>query len=109
MTANDSRTQLNQKLDQLPPNILQTVSEFVEFLLYRHKQSSASEEDLKPNLETDALIQGSNAIANQSKGIKEGNIRLAKGNILELEGGWAGDDFEECLQSAYDTRSQIKA
>jgi hypothetical protein len=109
MTVSDARAQLNQKLDQLPPGILKVVTEFVDFLLYRHKQSSSLAEDLKPNLETDSSIYGSNALAKRAKGIKDGNIRPAKGNILDNKGGWKGDDFEECLQSVYDTRSQIKA
>ncbi len=109
MTASDARNQLNQKLDQLPPGILKVVTEFVDFLLYRQRQSSALADDLKPNLETDSSIHDSDALAKRAKEIKDGNIRPAKGDILELEGGWSGDDFEECLQSVYDTRSQIRA
>lgn len=33
----------------------------------------------------------------------------AEGSLLGTDEVWVGDDFEECLQSVYDTRSQIKA
>jgi hypothetical protein len=36
-------------------------------------------------------------------------FRPASGkSLLRHAGTWAGDDFEECLQLVYDTRSQIK-
>lgn len=101
MTASNTRSQLNQKLDQLPPEILQTVVDFVDFLLHRHSQDFNDVDEGATDLDPSNQLSKSKA---------DSNIRPAKGNrLLELEGGWEGDDFEECLQSVYDTRSQIKA
>lgn len=105
MTENNTRNQLNQKLDQLPPGILQTVVDFVDFLLHRHFQKPVSESESR--MESKPIRSSSNGLSNSKV---DDNIRPPKGNqLLELESGWEGDDFEECLQSVYNTRSQIKA
>ena len=104
MTASDPRSQLNQKIDRLPPGIMGVVSEFVDFLLLRHEKNLPYEN--QDNQTTDIP----NTIGGREAHQDSNNIRHAKGNgLLELESGWEGDDFEECLQSVYDTRTQIKA
>lgn len=107
MTLSNARTQLNQKLDQLPPGILKVVTEFVDFLLYRHSQASESSKNIV--LEKDSSTETHKEFKDRSQQIDDKNIRRAQGSLLDNTETWVGDDFEECLQSVYDTRSQIRA
>ena len=89
------KEQLRQEIEQTPDEILAIALEFLLFL----KSRSSDSPTIKPTAEE--LEQFS-----QTSGLP---YRPASGkSLLDYQGGWAGDDFEECLQLVYDSRSQVK-
>ena len=89
------KQQLRQEIEESPDEIVAIALEVLLFLKSRSSDSST----VKPTAEE--LEQ-----FNKTSGLP---YRPASGKSLrEYEGGWAGDDFEECLQLVYDSRSQVK-
>mgnify|MGYP006278982631 FL=1 len=39
---------------------------------------------------------------------EESQSQTVEGSLLSHTGTWEGDDFEDCLQTVYETRSQIQ-
>lgn len=107
MTSTDARARLNQKLDQLPPGVLATVIEFVDFLSHRYKQSPSA------TLGINARKVDSSDFQNASLTIQSESIDVrppvSDDSLLDITDTWEGDDFEECLEMVYNSRSQIKA
>lgn len=89
------KQQLRQEIEQTPDELVAIALEFLLFLKSRYSDSST----VKPTAEE--LEQ-----FNKTSGLP---YRPSSGkSLLEYEGGWAGDDFEDCLQLVYDSRSQVK-
>ncbi|ELR96263.1 hypothetical protein [Gloeocapsa sp. PCC 73106] len=86
MTFLEIRQKIEQQLTQLPPDQLSLVSDFLESL----------------QLKNDIVNQPS---LRRLTPIKRGN---KAGDLLKFAGTWQGDDLEECLQLAYETRSLAK-
>jgi hypothetical protein len=84
MTALEMRKELHQRIDQLSPEQLALLADFLEFLQFKHFKSVAST----------SLVQAGEPVLTGST-IKD---------LLQFTGTWEGDDFEECLQGVYDTR-----
>lgn len=84
MTPTQLRQTINQYLDQLSGERLRLVADFVNFLAQQERQarSAFNDSDVRPPADS-ALL--SNTVT------------------------WAGNDFEECLETVYETRSQIQA
>ncbi|MBC6422438.1 MAG: hypothetical protein GDA43_15520 [Hormoscilla sp. SP5CHS1] len=79
------REKFRQEIEQTPEEILGVALEFLLFL----KSRTSSESIVKQPPETLPY-------------------RPASGkSLVDYQGGWEGDDFEECLQIVRDTRSQI--
>jgi hypothetical protein len=84
MTALEMREELHQRIDQLSPEQLALLADFLEFLQFKHFKSVAPT----------ALVQAGEPVVTGST-IED---------LLQFAGTWQGDDFEECLQEVYDTR-----
>ncbi len=76
------RQTINQYLDQLSGERLRLVADFINFLVHQERQDQPSDDDFRPT---------------------------ANSSLLENTETWVGDDFEDCLQTVYETRSQIQA
>lgn len=77
-------------IETTPEALLEQTLDYLEYL--KTKQNIS---DFKP---ANTTIQDSEPILRGSK---------AK-DLLQFAGTWQGDDFEECLQLVYDTRSQAE-
>ena len=90
MTPADMRQKLHRQIDQLPSDCLVVAVEFLEFLASR--QSKRADVSASPSpFET---------------GVGEPVLRGSTGSdLLQFAGTWQGDDFEECLEAAYEMRS----
>ncbi|MEO0350548.1 MAG: hypothetical protein AAF282_10935 [Cyanobacteria bacterium P01_A01_bin.15] len=82
MNAIQLRQTINQYLDQLSGERLRLVADFINFLVQQERQGQPSDDDFRP---------------------------AENSSLLENTDIWAGDDFEDCLQTVYETRSQIQA
>jgi hypothetical protein len=83
------KEQLLTSIETTPEPILAQLLDYLEYLKTRQdtiiKPSRVSTQDEEP------ILRGSRAK-----------------DLLEFVGTWQGDDFEECLQLVYDTRSQAE-
>jgi len=79
------RQTINHYLDQLSSDHPWLVADFLSFLVHTEHQEQA------PILET------------------SDSRPLTGGSLLSHTETWAGDDFEECLETVYETRSQLQA
>ena len=77
------RQTINQYLDQLPSDHLRLVADFISFLVQKEQQTPPTEpfSDFRPP---------------------------TSGTLLSHSETWAGDDFEDCLQTVYETRSRLQ-
>lgn len=89
------KEQITQELEKLPEPLLQEILDFVQFLQTKQQQRILSPEQPQ-------LPQNPNDNSQTP-------YRPASGrSLLRHAGTWAGDDFEECLQSVYATRGKAK-
>lgn len=79
------RQTINQYLDQLSSDRLRLVADFISFLVQKEQRSQSQPIDASED------------------------FRPASQSLLSHTETWAGDDFEECLQTVYKTRSQIQS
>ncbi|PMB52861.1 DUF2281 domain-containing protein [Fischerella thermalis CCMEE 5201] len=89
------KEQITQELEKLSEPLLQEILDFVQFLQTKQQQRILSPEQpqLQQNLNDNSQTP----------------YRPASGrSLLRHAGTWAGDDFEECLQSVYATRGKAK-
>lgn len=77
------KEQLFQEIESTPENILEETLNFLRFLKNKH----TSERDVNRSIQS------------------TGRSLLA---YLQSNNGWDGDDFEECLESIYKTRTKVK-
>ncbi len=89
---------LLQEIESAPDTLLSETLDFLRFLKTKDTQTDLSTLDpatsnSPPSLDLEAapIIRGSTA-----------------GDLLKFAGTWQGDDFEECLQLVYETRSQAE-
>ena len=81
MNSFQLRQTINQYLDQLSSDRLRLVADFISFLVQKEQAPSSPNDEVSSS--------GSNS-------------------LLDNTETWAGDDFESCLQTVYETRSQIQ-
>ena len=93
MTPIEIRQKLHRQIDQLPTDLLLLVDEFLEFLKFkRSKETDSSASSPNPEIEAaEPVLTGSTGA-----------------DLLPFVGTWQGDDFEDCLQAVYETRSPAK-
>ncbi|PZV08816.1 MAG: hypothetical protein DCF22_19595 [Leptolyngbya sp.] len=111
------REQLIQETEEISDDLLKEVLDFLLFIKARHinlpSKPIASEVpfssakyvlDNLSNIEKRAGDDSGECL----KPVSTPSYRPASGKSLEdYQGGWAGDDFEECLQLVYDSRSKV--
>jgi len=93
MTPTEIRQRLHQQIDQLPADLLLLAAEFLDFLKFRRARSTDPSE---------VMAQPSNTTAESDEPVLTG---ATGADLLQFSGTWQGDDFEECLQAVYETRS----
>ncbi len=90
MTPADIRQQLHRQIDQLPSDLLVAAAEFLAFLKSRRAKdihlSAAS--SVPEGMSDEPVLTGSTGV-----------------DLLQFAGTWQGDDFEDCLEIVYETRS----
>jgi hypothetical protein len=80
------KEQLIQEIQSMPDDLVIEILDFASFIKYKREQNVT--------------------IYDQEKDLP---YRPASGNsILKHAGTWQGDDFAECLQMVYETRSKTK-
>ncbi|PSO50214.1 MAG: hypothetical protein BRC33_03760 [Cyanobacteria bacterium SW_9_44_58] len=84
MDVSELRQTINRYLNQLSSDRLRLVADFITFL--------AQQEHREQNSSVDA----------ESESIS------AQGSLLSHTETWQGDDFEQCLQTVYETRSMLR-
>ncbi|RUR75998.1 DUF2281 domain-containing protein [Chlorogloeopsis fritschii PCC 9212] len=99
---------LLQEIESSPESLLEETLDFLRFL--KTKQESAKKDTQSPHIKPET--PGSDTL-NQPQEKPTDNSQLpyrpASGrSILRHAGTWAGDDFDECLQSVYATRGKAK-
>jgi Protein of unknown function (DUF2281) len=82
------KQQITQELEKLPEPLLQEILDFVQFLQTKQQQRILSPE--QPQLQQ-------NPNDNSQTPYRPASGR----SLLRHAGTWAGDDFEECLQSVF--------
>jgi len=84
------KAQLLAAMETAPDSILEQTLDYLEYLKTREQKS--------PSLSVEVTQKEGEPILRGSK---------AK-DLLKFAKTWQGDDFEECLQLVYDTRSQTE-
>ena len=93
MTPAEIRQKLHHQIDRLPSDLLGLVSDFLELLTFKLSRTT---EVAAPTVQQPiAEIDTPEPVLNGSIGAE----------LLQFAGTWRGDDFEECLQTVYETRS----
>lgn len=85
MNTSQLRHTINHYLDQLSADRLRLVADFLNFLVHTEPQAqfpATGNTDFRPPSEN---------------------------SLLSHTETWEGDDFEDCLDAVYETRSQIQA
>lgn len=83
MTNPQLRQTINHYLDRLSTDHLRLVADFLNFLVHtEHQGQTLGTQDFQPP---------------------------AGGSLLSHTETWAGDDFEDCLETVHQTRSQLQA
>ncbi|MDT9191531.1 MAG: hypothetical protein P5702_01485 [Limnospira sp. PMC 1291.21] len=86
--------QFHQEIEQTPDEILAIALEFLLFMRSRASDSSTAK-TTKDASET-------------SNKLSQLPYRQASGkSLVDYQGEWVGDDFEECLRLVLDSRSQV--
>lgn len=107
----DIKEQLLQEIESSPDVLLAETLDFLRFIKTKTRSESAP---LDSSSKDDTADDGSHSLPQDSKTkleIKEATpiIRGSKAeDLLKFAGTWQGDDFEECLQLVYETRSQAE-
>ncbi|MEO0456145.1 MAG: hypothetical protein AAF152_06115 [Cyanobacteria bacterium P01_A01_bin.114] len=102
VTTAKLRHQINRYLNQLSLEQLKWIADLLAFLVLRTQQSG-TEQPSAPEIET--ASEPSLIDSNESEVVLRDSTAA---DLLEVAGTWEGDDFEECLQLVYNTRSQVK-
>jgi hypothetical protein len=103
------KEQLLQEIESSEDVLLAKTLDFLRFL---KTKTSSEEAPLDSSTKDDIADEGNHSLAQESKTeIKEATpiIRGSKAeDLLKFAGTWQGNDFEECLQLVYETRSQAE-
>ncbi|OUL23028.1 DUF2281 domain-containing protein [Nostoc sp. RF31YmG] len=99
---------LLQEIESSPESLLEETLDFLRFL--KTKQAAEKKDTQLPHIQPET--SGSNPQNQPQENVTDNSqlpYRPASGrSILRHAGTWAGDDFDECLQSVYATRGKAK-
>ncbi|BAY11701.1 DUF2281 domain-containing protein [Calothrix sp. NIES-2098] len=95
---------LLQEIESSPESLLEETLDFLRFL--KTKQTAVKQDTHSQHIQPETA---SSDTLNQPEEKPTVSYRQASGrSILRHAGTWAGDDFDECLQSVYATRGKAK-
>ncbi len=98
---------LLQEIEYSADSLIEETLDFLRFL--KTKQATVNKDTQSPQLQPETA--GSDILKPQQNPTENSQLpyRPASGrSILRHAGTWAGDDYDECLQSVYATRSKAK-
>lgn len=101
MTTLEIRQQIIQSLEDISPEYLALVADFVEFLKYKQHQATISNQS---NSSPVTLDKPETIISNSSPPLRGSTAK----DLLEFAGTWEGDDIRECLQLVHDSRAPVE-
>ncbi|MFN6537637.1 MAG: hypothetical protein RM021_014875 [Nostoc sp. EkiNYC01] len=84
------KAKLLAAIETAPDSILEQTLDYLEYLKTREQKSQSLSQEV-PQKEGEPILRGSKAK-----------------DLLKFAKTWQGNDFEECLQLVYDTRSQTE-
>ncbi|MBD2775020.1 hypothetical protein [Iningainema tapete] len=110
---------LLQEIESAPESLIAETLDFLQFLKTKFQKQSethTASTDRQINLESDSPSKSNSTTPVESPQeikfpTKEETPIIrgsTAGDLLKFAGTWLGDDFEECLQLVYDTRSKTK-
>jgi len=101
MNTFEIRQQITQSLEDISPEYLALVADFVEFLRYKqlHTTTIPQDEPSPATLDKPEII-----ISNSSPSLRGSTAK----DLLEFAGTWEGDDIRECLQLVHDSRAPLE-
>ncbi len=101
MNTFEIRQQISQSLEDISPEYLALVADFVQFLKYKQRQATANTES-EPSPVT--LDKPGTIISNSSPPLRGSTAK----DLLEFAGTWEGDDIRECLQLVHESRAPLE-
>ncbi|BAB75177.1 hypothetical protein ACN23B_17460 [Anabaena sp. FACHB-709] len=84
------KAKLIEAIETVPDSILEQTLDYLEYLKTKEQKPQTLSQEI-PQKEGEPILRGSKAK-----------------DLLKFAKTWQGDDFEECLQLVYDTRSQAE-
>jgi hypothetical protein len=84
------KAKLIEAMETVPDSILEQTLDYLEYLKTREQKPQTLSQQVPPK-EGEPILRGSKAK-----------------DLLKFANTWQGNDFEECLQLVYDTRSQTE-
>jgi hypothetical protein len=84
------KTKLLAAIETVPDSILEQTLDYLEYLKTRQQKPQSLSQEVSQK-EGEPILRGSKAK-----------------DLLKFANTWQGNDFEECLQLVYDTRSQTE-
>lgn len=101
MNTLEIRQKIIQSLENIPPESLALVADFVEFLQYKQHQATT---DTKSNLSETSPVETTNTATPSSPTLPGTTLD----DLLKFAGTWEGDDIRECLQLVHETRAPLE-
>lgn len=96
MNTFEIRQQITQSLENISPESLALVADFIESLQYKQHQATTE-------TKTDS---------SETSPVKTTDTPTLSGttldDLLKFAGTWEGDDIRECLQLVHETRAQLE-
>lgn len=95
---------LLQEIESTSETVLAETLDFLRFLKTKQPEIQSLPQESQPEVTTEQIDLNETSTENSQQPYRPASGR----SILKHVGTWAGDDFEECLQSVYATRGKAK-
>lgn len=95
---------LLQEIESTSETVLAETLDFLRFLKTKQPEIQSLPQELQAEVTTEQIDLNETSSDNSQQPYRPASGR----SILKHVGTWAGDDFEECLQSVYATRGKAK-
>jgi hypothetical protein len=95
---------LLQEIESTPETVLAETLDFLRFLKTKQPEIQYLPQESQAEVTTEQIDLNETSTENSQQPYRPASGR----SILKHVGTWAGDDFEECLQSVYATRGKAK-
>lgn len=101
MNTLEIRQQIIQSLENISPESLALVADFIELLKYKQRQATT---DTKSNSSETSPVETTNTPTASSPTLPGTTLD----DLLNFAGTWEGDDIRECLQLVHETRAPLE-